>query len=72
MYGILVIPLSVVRWIQFDLEAEGRTMSTAAQLFVKAWWNSIGLVDVIVFFKTRSGLLLFDEADGDEADGDDA
>jgi hypothetical protein len=60
VYSILVIPLSVVRWISFHQLAKGALhVPSAATLSVEVLFTLIGFVDVVLFFKTRRGILLF-------------
>lgn len=67
VYSVLVIPLSVVRWIQFAQEAKGPShVPFSATLSVEALFNLAGVIDVVVFFTTRRGLLLF----GDDEDAE--
>ena len=61
MYTVTVIPLSVVRFIQFGQERHGKQSSiqSGAPFGVESLWNLNGAVDVVLFFLTRKGLLLF-------------
>ena len=61
MYTITVMPLSVVRFIQFGQERHGRQshIPPGATFGVESLWNLNGVVDVVLFFLTRQGLLLF-------------
>jgi hypothetical protein len=57
-FAILVLPLSVVRFYGFH-----HTVPSWGEFFVKTIFNLNGLVDVILFFTTRQGLLLFNHRD---------
>jgi hypothetical protein len=62
VYAVLVLPLSVARWIGFVEEDHGITVSTVpssatiATLFI---FSLSGLANVLLFFLTRPTLLLF-------------
>ena len=62
VFCVLVLPFSVGRWIAFTEENTGdriSRVSPATTMTVIALWNALGLVDVVLFFTTRQGLLLF-------------
>src|SRR5947209_4380871 len=49
VFSILVIPLSVVRWIQFSQDSRGGShMPSGATLSVETIFNLSGFVDVVV------------------------
>jgi hypothetical protein len=59
IYSIMVIPKSVTRVI--SLATQSTTTPAGQTLGFQVFYNLIGFVDVVMFFKTRRGLLLFDE-----------
>ena len=66
VYCILVLPLSVGRWIEFHQERTGTKQNrvpSRATLAVSAVFSLTGIADVLLFFATRRGLLLFDDDD---------
>ena len=66
VYCILVIPLSVVRWLEFHQEDTGTKQNHVpswATLTVASIFSLTGIADVILFFVTRQGLLLFGDHD---------
>ena len=69
-YVGLVLPLSIVRWIQFDLQAHQpapdpnnvhQTVSAAPVIIVQTIFALSGIVNVTVLFFTRPGILLLGE-----------
>jgi len=54
--------MSVVRWIQYALEAKGKVSNVPAVATITAFsiFNLTGIVNVALFFLTRPPLLLFD------------
>jgi hypothetical protein len=54
VFSVLLIPETVVRWSKAN-------HSYPATLSCQTLFDLIGLVDVVVFFTTRRGLLLFGE-----------
>jgi hypothetical protein len=54
--------MSVVRWIQYALEARGKVSSVppVATITVFSIFNLSGIVNVLLFYFTRPPLLLFD------------
>ena len=70
VYAVLVLPLSVARWIGFVQETHGdrkNHVPPTALLSVQVIYCLSGLANVILFFLTRPSLLLFgkDEPDND-------
>jgi hypothetical protein len=59
VYGIIVIPKSVTRVIQ--LATQSTTTPASQILGFQMFYSLIGFADVVLFFKTRQGLLLFEE-----------
>jgi hypothetical protein len=62
VYSIMVVPKSVTRVIQLATKSTPGEETLAFQMF----YSLIGFMDVVLFFKTRRGLLLFDENLEDE------
>jgi hypothetical protein len=54
VYCVLVLPLSVVRWITFD----GTSVNSAANFVVVSMYNLSGFCNVVLFTVTRPNLLL--------------
>jgi hypothetical protein len=73
VYSIQVLPLSVVRWIGFSEQDRGKpiTVPPSATLSVESLYALAGFMDVIVFFATRRGLLLFGDDDAPGMPGGD-
>ena len=70
VYAVLILPLSVARWIGFVQETRGdrkNHVPPTALLSVQVIYCLSGLANVILFFLTRPNLLLFgkDEPDND-------
>jgi hypothetical protein len=62
VYSILIVPLSIVRFIGFHLENIHNgvnTMPSSALLFVITIYGLSGAANVLLFFTIRSNLLLF-------------
>jgi len=57
VYSVLVIPETVVRWLEFGHTVHIKYPATLA---VQAIFDLNGFIDVVVFLSTRRGLLLFD------------
>jgi hypothetical protein len=71
VYAILILPLSVARWIGFVQESHGdkkNHVPPTALLSVQVIYCLSGLCNVVLFFLTRPSLLLFGK---DEPVGDD-
>jgi hypothetical protein len=62
VFSILVIPLTTVRWIEFKTSLH---VPSEWPLIVHALFDLVGFVDVVLFFKTRRGLLLFEKFEDD-------
>lgn len=63
-YSIVVLPLSIVRWMTFSAAAHdcGRSkISAAATLAAASLHGCFGFVNVLLLLKTRQALLLFDD-----------
>jgi len=54
-YLILILPLSIVRFIRFT----HHSISEVADIYVDAWFNLIGFVDVVLFFVTKASFGIF-------------
>jgi hypothetical protein len=64
-FSVLVLPLSIVRFIHFIQVAQGMArLPSSATISGTAIYNLSGLVEVVLFFHTRQGLLLFGQDDG--------
>lgn len=61
-YSIVVLPLSVVRWITFGEQGCGRSSVPAAATFAAVFLHGcFGFVNVVLLLTTRQTLLLFDD-----------
>lgn len=62
-YCVAVLPLSIVRWIDFVQEAKGRPngISYQATFGAASVYELSGLFDVLLFLYARPGLLLHSE-----------
>jgi hypothetical protein len=71
-FSVLVLPLSIVRFIHFGQIARGMSsLASSATIGGTAIYDLHGLVEVVIFFQTRQGLLLFgQDHDGLEMDMD--
>ncbi|EAU91160.2 hypothetical protein CC1G_03328 [Coprinopsis cinerea okayama7 len=61
-YSIVVLPLSIIRWITFDREKKGYsepTMATAATVLAGVLFASSGFLNVILYLRTRPDTALF-------------
>ena len=64
LYGIQILPLSVVRWMGFVQENHGdrkNRVPPGAVIAVAVIYNLSGITNIILFLLTRRGLLLFDK-----------
>ena len=60
IYSVIIIPLSVVRWIQFGQETKGKNyFSPTSTLTVESVFHLGGFLDVSLFFLLPRDLLLF-------------
>ena len=60
IYSVIIVPLSVVRWIQFSQEDRGKGVISASWIItVEAIHSLGGFLDVSLFLLTKRGLLLF-------------
>ncbi|KLO07848.1 hypothetical protein SCHPADRAFT_944920 [Schizopora paradoxa] len=61
-YSIVVLPLSVVRWITFGEQGCGRSSVPEAATFAAVFLHGcFGFVNVVLLLTTRQTLLLFDD-----------
>jgi hypothetical protein len=60
-YCIVIIPTSVLRFIEFSQEGKGQQdhVPAAWTFFAEAVYRSSGVINVLLFILTRRGLLLF-------------
>jgi len=58
-YMILVLPLSLTRWIGYALEVQGKELPFALAIIGLAVYGLSGIVNVALFMLTRPNLLLF-------------
>jgi hypothetical protein len=61
VYSVLIIQLSVVRFIEFTNKPSFVTVSSAATLSAITIFGLFGLFNVLLFVITRPDLLLFDK-----------
>jgi len=61
MYAIMVLPMSVVRWIKFVLDHQGGTseVPVPATFTVVSLYHLIGVTNILLFFFTRKNVLGF-------------
>lgn len=59
IYAILVLPLTVVRWINFGLEAHGTDAPSVFNFIVIVVFSLSGAANVTLLLTTRPQLLLF-------------
>lgn len=67
VYTILVVPKSVTRLTTLSKNVTAHPAETSAMQTV---FDLIGIVDVVVFFTTRQGLLLFGKDDAEDESDD--
>lgn len=61
-YSVVVLPLSVVRWMTFSEQGCGRSTVPAAATFSAVFLHGcFGFVNVVLLLTTRPTLLLFDD-----------
>ena len=63
LYGMQILPLSVIRWIGFLQENHGdrkNHIQPGAVISSAVIYNLSGITNVILFLSTRQGLLLFE------------
>jgi len=62
LYGLQILPLSVVRWLGFVQENHGdhkNHVPPGAVISVAVIYNLSGITNIVLFLFTRRGLLLF-------------
>jgi hypothetical protein len=68
LYGIQILPLSVVRWMGFMQETHGdrkNHLPPGAVIAVACIYNLSGISNIVLFLLTRRNLLLFSREDED-------
>ncbi|THH15654.1 hypothetical protein EW146_g4859 [Bondarzewia mesenterica] len=63
IYSVLVLPLTIVRWINFGLEAHGAEVPSALSFVVIILFGLSGFANVFLLLATRPRLLLFSKPD---------
>ncbi|KAI0036176.1 hypothetical protein K488DRAFT_41622 [Vararia minispora EC-137] len=74
IYSILILPVSVIRWVGFGLEARGITdaIPGVATFVVDFTYSLSGAMNVILLLWTRPNLLLFGHVSGQRSDEESA